>query len=349
MTELADLNLSPSDRNLLEPFLHKLRSDLANGDFLNKQFFTVDESKLAGNTHHYWLRLGLTSDPQVAIERLIPSGITPSVTTWLGNQLERKIVRRLPPEYSTVIKIPFSVSIGEVAAEREKQIAWTITNRIPTVIPYVIYFHEINRILRVLEIQRQPPTDAEIGALLIDYSYRSIAKGRKQHREVWDEENGHLVLDSRGAQFAEKVIDELKAKNLLNDSSKFADIGSGVGTKIFAVNQFSGAHATGIELHQGIMKLARVTQRRLTRIGILDPARLHQILGDALDGDVVDLAEYDVIYVYSSLGKWEIDIDEVVDRAKSGAVILFNQLPLRNLQTVERLERIEGLSVFRKS
>ena len=59
------------DRELLAQFLLGLRCDLADGDFLKEHFFTVDESKFAGNTHHYWLRFGLTADPRLAVEKMI--------------------------------------------------------------------------------------------------------------------------------------------------------------------------------------------------------------------------------------------------------------------------------------
>ncbi len=84
------------------------------------------------------------------------------------------------------------------------------------------------------------------------------------------------------------------------------------------------------------------------RLGQLDSKRLNFVEGDAFDSQVVDLGQYDIVYVYSPLGKWTIDIDEIVDRAKIGAVVIFNRLPIRNREIVEPLKNVAGLFAFRK-
>ena len=70
--------------------------------------------------------------------------------------------------------------------------------------------------------------------------------------------------------------------------------------------------------------------------------------GDALDSQVANLGLYDVFYLYSALGKWEIDVDLIVDSAKIGAVVVCNRLPIRNREIIKSLANVAGLYAFRK-
>ena len=88
--------------------------------------------------------------------------------------------------------------------------------------------------------------------------------------------------------------------------------------------------------------------RRLVRMGLLDSQRLEFVLGDAIDSQVANLGQYDIFYVYSPIGLWEIDIDVIVDSAKVGAVVVCNRLPIRNREIVTSLDNVAGLYAFRK-
>jgi SAM-dependent methyltransferase len=330
------MNLLPEQRDAIGLCLGKLRTNLANGKFLRDKFYTDDRSKLAGNTHHYWLRLGVDPDSGSTFKDFLPKDMPEPIASCLEGELKRKIFNRLPKEYSTLIKIPFSVPIEEVGDERSKTIKQTIERRLATVTPYAIFYHQINRILKSLGVEKSPPSESEIDLLLTRYSKCSIAKARQLFPEVWDEVRGYYVLDSRGAPFAKRLVKELESRNLLSGTTKFVDLGSGVGTNLFAVNFYSNIHATGIELHPEIFKLSEIANRRLAKIGILDAKRIKLQHGNAFDSKVVNIADFDVIYVYSSLGKSEIDIDEVFDRAGPNAVIIFNQLPTGNLEDISK-------------
>ncbi len=338
--------LQPYGDKLAEVLL-QLRGDLADGNFLRTHFYSVDESCLAGNTHHYWLRLGLTPDANRVFDSFA-SALPRPAAQWLKSELDRKILGRMFSEYSTLIKIPFSVEIGRVGGERAREIALCIKQRLPAVLPYAIFHLEINRLLRSLGVTVKPPNELEFDMLLAHHCQNSIDKARLCYPEVWDEERGHYVLDSRGAQFGKKLVTELKARNLLVDATKFVDVGSGNGVNVFFVNQYSAAHATGIEQHAGLAAISKVLERRLLRLGQLNANRIEFIGGDAFDASKVDLAQYDIFYIYSPLGESEIDIDQVVDGAKPGAVIIFNRLPIRNREIVRRLKNIAGLFAFQK-
>ena len=329
-------------KNLLE-----LRANFANGHFLRKHFYNVDESRLAGNTHHYWLRLGLAPDAILVIESMV-CFLPDHLAGWLTSELKRKLLRRMFPQYSTLIKIPFSVEIGKVGEERTKEVNRCIEQRLPAALPYAIFFQEIGRLLRALGVSNPPPSEAEFDVLLGHYSQNAIDKARLQFPEVWDEERGNYVLDSRGSQFAKQLVLDLESQNLLAADSKFIDVGSGSGVNVFFVNQYSDAHATGAELHAGLISISKVIKRRLNRMGQLDSGRLELIHADVFDSGAVNLALFDVVYVYSPLGEAAIDIDQVVDGIKPGAVVIFNRMPSRNRTSVERLKNVAGLYAFRK-
>ena len=346
MTELLE-NLSQLHREQIAQYLFRLRGELANGAFLRQSIYTVDESRLAGNTHHYWVRLGLDPNPAKVFQDDLPDALPDHLGQWLNGKLDRKIIQRLPREYSTLIKIPFSVPLSEISDERDKQIKSAIAHGLPSTIPYAIFHLEINRLLRNLGMDRRPPTEIEFETLLARYSKTAIAKARTRFPEVWDELRGHYVLDSRGTRFAKSLVTELQERNLLHSTSKFVDVGSGVGTNVFAVNHYSDALAVGIERHTGLHQIARVVMRRLQRLGRLDSKRTNLVQGDAFDR-ATNLEQYDILYVYSPIGMWEIDIDMVVDRAKIGAVMIFNRLPIRNRGHIEPLANVAGLYAFRK-
>ncbi len=341
-------NLLGVHRDLIAQALLRLRRDLADGTFLRQQLYTLDDSRFAGNTHHYWIRLGLDSASQTWLQDLESRKLPDRLVQWLKSQLNRKILLRLPQEYSTLVKVPFSVEIDSVADERDERIAWAIKHRLPATTPYSIFHSEINRLLKYIGHEIQPPNESEFDSLFAHYGNNAIAKSRNRFPEVWDELRGHYILDSRGSLFAKSLVTELKDRKLLLSSSKFVDIGSGIGTNVFAVNHYSKAHATGIEKHPGIMRMSHVLKRRLLRVRRLDATRLDFVLGDAFDSRAANLGQYDVFYVYSPIGKWVIDIDMIVDRAKVGSVMVLNRLPIRNRDMIEPLNNVAGLYAFRK-
>ena len=340
--------LKPSHRERLARTLLQLRRNLASGVFLKQNLYTVDDSRLAGNTHHYWIRLGLNDDLRSVLDGLVSNELPPNELAWLKTQLKRRVVWRLPREYSSLIKIPFSFGLDQVADERVRRTNLAIGRGLPAVTQYGIFHLEINRLLKLLGDTKHPPVASEISSLLAYHSRNAIAKARKRFPEVWDELRGHYVLDSRGAHFGKKLVEELVDRKLLLAGARFSDIGSGVGTNIIAVNQYSQAHATGIEIHAGLHQMSKIMVRRLTRLGLLEPQRIDFLLGDAMDATVTDLGVYDVIYVYSPIGMLEIDIDSIVDGVKVGAVVIFNRLPIRNIDIVSPLDPVAGLFAFRK-
>lgn len=341
-------NVQQSHRKQIAQVLLQLRGNLADGTFLQENLYTLDESRFAGNTHHYWIRLGLDPDSRRTLLESLSDSLPEHLVQWLMSQLERKILRRLPREYSTLVKIPFSFELSKVADERIERTAWAIRYGLPATTPYAIFHLEINRLLRYIGNGRHPPSESEFDPLFARYCKNAVAKARIQFPEVWDELCGHYVLDSRGTHFAKSLVTDLKNRELLTAASKFVDVGSGVGTNVFAVNHYSDAHATGIERHPGLWRMSKVMMRRLHRMELLDPDRLDFVLGDAFDSRAANLEQYDVLYVYSPIGMWEIDIDLIVDCAKVGAVVIFNRLPIRNREIVQPLQNVAGLYAFRK-
>ena len=341
-------NLQPSHREQIANALFQLRGDLADGLFLRESLYTCDESRFAGNTHHYWIRLGLDPNPQKFLRGVVSEALPNPLAQWLTSHLDRKIIQRLPREYSTLVKIPFSVELGRVADERTEQTERAIAHGLPAMTPYAIFHLEINRLLRAIGSANRPVTASEFGPLFANYNKNAIVKARNRFPEVWDELRGHYVLDSRGTHFAKSLVTELSDRRLMTSSSKFVDVGSGIGTNVLAANYYSHAHATGIERHPGLVQISNAMMRRLDRLGLLDSQRLELVLGDAFDSQVANLGQYDIFYVYSPLGMWEIDIDMIVDSAQVGAVIVCNRLPIRNREIVTSLENVAGLYAFRK-
>jgi tRNA A58 N-methylase Trm61 len=165
---------------------------------------------------------------------------------------------------------------------------------------------------------------------------------------MWDEAQGHYVLDSRGAVFGKALAMALRARGYLAAGARFVDVGSGTGTMVAAIGQYTEAHVTGIERHEGVMRLAKAMTRRLRRKGCLRDRQIEFVTADVFQPRSLNLADYDVLYVYSPIGRWEIDIDEVISRMRTGAVLATSSRPRRNAHSVEELPPVAGLPCFRR-
>ena len=322
--------------------LLKLRQNLCKPDFLQQHVFTRDESKFAGSTYQYWIRLHRTdvrlfdqliTDPEDKLRRRL-------------RELEKKICRQLPDVYSSLIKLPSNTkpedSVRSCLSLREQR----INDELPQSIPYAFFFTEICRFLAPhCATSWLSPTESETTALLGHLSRASIKKARSRYPELWDESKGHYVLDSRGTIFAKKFIVELVDRGLLGSRSRFVDLGSGVGTMVAAVRLFSEAHATGIEKHRGALLIARSMIRRLHRKQCLNDASIGWILGDFHESD---LSEYDMVYAYSPIGKWEFDFAQIFDRMRNGATLATSSKLPRDIQSIREIAAVAGLPCYQK-
>ena len=133
---------------------------------------------------------------------------------------------------------------------------------------------------------------------------------------------------------------------MLANGDRFLDVGSGTGTMLAAMACFTNVAVTGVERHAGVMRQARVMLRRFGRYQPMSDVRL--ITGNCWDQSVVDLSAYDVIHLYSPLGHDEIDVDSLIDRMRSGAILATSSMPHRNGHKVQPLPPVAGLPCLRK-
>ena len=281
----------------------------------------------------------------------------------------------MPPIYSSLIKLSSKIPPENSVRECLAQSAQRIAEELPVCARYAICFSQLNRLIRACDRARVlPPNDEEFAALFDHLSRHTLKQARTRFPELWDEVQGHYVLDSRGAVFATALVTGLRDRGYLHHGSRFVDVGSGTGTMVAAVQRYSAAHATGIEKHAGVMRLAKSMLRRLQRAqGLTQTSRANDevqnksvnpnssdanrpwhrqielVVGDCFESTRLDLSRYDVLYVYSPLRKWEIDVDRIIDRMQIGAILATSKSPRRNRRFVERLDPVAELSCFRKT
>jgi SAM-dependent methyltransferase len=323
-----------------------LRRNLANSAFLQQQIYTRDESKFAGSTYAYWIRLHRQHDSPDQLA-LFPAETPSQVRVELTRELRRKIFDRMPEVFSDLVKlssrVPAEDSVRECLDERDRRL-----RQMPGSLPYAIYFCQLNRLIRRFDRQLDLTPNAEEADALLDHvSRQALKRARSRFPELWDEVQGHYVLDSRGAAFAKALAMALNERGYLAPGTRFVDVGSGTGTMVAAVGQYTEAHATGIERHEGVVRLAKAMVRRLRRKGCLPDWQIEFVTADVFGPHGLNLAEYDVLYVYSPIGRWEIDIDEVIARMRTGALLATSNRPRRNAAAVEELPPVAGLPCFR--
>lgn len=143
------------------------------------------------------------------------------------------------------------------------------------------------------------------------------------------------------------MIDELNQLGLLRAGGTFLDVGSGIGTLVFAVNRWSEARAAGIEIHPGLCRVANSFRRRLFTCGAVDSQRLAIHQGDFRNNPEL-LSTADVLYVYSPIGTAAIQVDGVVEHMKPGATLVPERLPTERLADVAIQARVATLLAMRK-
>ncbi len=324
-----------------------LRRNLADSDYLQTYFYTRDESKFVDGTYVYWIRLHC--DHSRRESDILPAAVTGDLRCDLVDQLKCRVFQRVPAVFSELVKLSASVkpesSIRECLAERELR----IKQRLPTCIPYATCFSEINRLIRQLDVESDlRPSAEEIDALLEDLSQNALRRARARFPDTWDEVKGHYVLDSRGANFAKTFSLELKRRGFFRAGTRFIDLGSGTGTMVAAVNLYTDAHVTGVERHAGLMRLAEAMLHRLNRKCCNDLHRVDLITGNFLQPGTIDWSRFDVLYVYSPIGRWEIGIDAVIKRMHPGAILAMSNRPQSTANLVEEIAPVAGLTCFRR-
>ena len=325
------------------------RRNLADSDFLQRFFFSQDESRFVDSTYNYWIRLRREDEVREKLD-VFATAIPRDVREELSLRVRRQIVDRLPDEYSSLVKLSPKTdpadSVRNCLAEREQRLKYEL----PSCIPYAVYYCEINRLIKRFDAGMDiRPTTEEFDVLFDRLSMRALRKARRRFPNLWDETKGHLVLDSRGARFAKALATGLRKRGYLLKASQFVDLGSGTGTMVAAVNRYTEANATGIERHNGVMCVARSMIRRLVRKQCISSDRIKLMLGDFLRLQSVDLARYDVLHVYSPIGKWEINVDDVIDRMRTGAILAVSNRPDRHNHSVEQLEPVAGIGCLQKT
>ena len=326
-----------------------LRRGLACAPFLREYLYTQDDSRFLGSIYKYGTRLSVSANPSALLNRIC-DGLSESARQLLCDWVERLLLPTLPGEFVTVVDVPPSVSPEDAGDESRTRAEQAIAHELPASIPYARYYWELTRAARRCDPAcSASPTNEEFSALFGHGNRQSVSKARARFPALWDEQRGHYVLDTRGTRFATAFTGELRNRGLLHPGTRFLDLGSGVGTMVAAVHYFSDAHATGVEQHRGLTQLARVLLRRLSRLRPLDPQRIALKTGNAFHPEVIDLSRFDLCYVYSPIGSWELSADAVLDRLRVGAVLVANRRPRRHFDRVERLADVEGTGVYRKT
>lgn len=321
---------------------------MADGDFLRTHVYPQDTSRFVGSTYKYLAAAALPERPRhvlTALEAHLASqaNMDPQVSRWL-----ERFTSQLPAEVCTLIQLPAETPAEDSVEQCVQQGARALASSLRARLPYAWFFANVRRYLRQ---HRRPPCPAspnERRALLENYHLLLMAKARKRFPETWDTARGHYILDSRGAAFAWDFTCELVSRGLLGTDCRFLDIGSGVGTMMAAAAMNSGVHATGVEIHPGLVRLARSLFHRLGRHYPALQKRIQCVAGDVHCQSVVDIADFDVLYLYSPLVKSEIEVGPLVQRMRVGSLIITERLPTDHLDLVHFEPKVSGLFALRR-
>ena len=325
-----------------------LRRSLAESGFLRRYIYTEESGRFLGSTYKYGIRLGLRVQEHDLVNHLCANA-PPEVANGLQTFLARCLLPSLPLEFLTAVDVAPSVP-AEQAGDRCRALAeQAIAHELPASLPYAHYFIELTRMAARCDPSYTVPARPEEFLAYLGHCHRNtMAKARHRHPALWDETRGHYVLDSRGTAFATHCVQQLRDRQLLQPGTRFLDLGSGIGTMVAAVHYYSAAHATGIEQHHGLNRLASSLLRKLSRLKAYAPTRLTLKTGNAFHPEVIDLTRYDVCYVYSPLGIDVITADAVLERLQVGAVLISNRGPRRFHDRVEILPEVGGVAGYRK-
>ena len=338
----------PTDPQTAAQVFLALRHALADSAFLRRYLYTEESARFLGSTHKYGIRLATQVQEQDLIRHLCGNAGA-EVTNKLQTYLSRRLIPSLPAEFVTAVEVPASVPTDQSGDRCRALAEQSLARELPASLPFAQYFMELTR----MAPQQDPrcvtsPRLEEFSAYLGHCHRNTMAKARHRHPELWDQTRGHYVLDSRGTSFAIHFVQQLLRQNLLNPGTRFIDFGSGIGTMIATVHYYSPAHATGIEQHPGLNRLAHCLLKKLSRLKAYSRAHVSFKTGNAFHPEVIDLSRYDVCYVYSPLGIDVIKADAVLDRLRVGAVLISNRRPRRFQDRVETLPEIGGIAAYRK-
>ena len=260
--------------------------------------------------------------------------------------LER-FIDSAPNEVVTLVEAPAEIAPEDSINHCLQNSSNALAHSLWAAMPYARIFVELSRCIRARNQPLPPANLQESRALLCSYHYQLTRRARQQAPEVWDVTSGKLVFDSRGVRFAFQLFSALMNEDLLKPKSRFLDIGSGIGTMPIAAALACCDSASGIELHPQLARYGATILHRLSRFCPHVENRVTLLEGDYRHADNIDLKAYDLIYVYSALGEAAIDLDDVVQRMRPGAVLVSERLPSECLDRVSVLGKPAGLFAVR--
>ena len=322
-----------------------LRHQFANREFLLEHIYSQDCSRFDGSTYRYIVRVGLPKDRMHVMDALLDQISTPNQRELLRTKLIEPAVRLLPDEVLTVVDVPSSTPPEDSVEECLRKAEIAIVYSLWAYMPYASIFALINRFLRASGFDASLADPLELLALLCSYHRRTVSKAREQSPEVWDTAQSHYVLDSRGVQFATELTKELTARKIFTSDTTFLDVGSGIGTMAFATALASDTQVAGVEIHAQLFQLSRSILAKLSKHAPRLRQQIELILGDVAE---LDISRYDVLYVYSPLGKCEIELGPIVRRMRTGSIIISERLPTQELDLVQFEPKVFGLFVLRR-
>lgn len=350
-TPLEPLQRSEPDSYLCE--LLVLREHLTSGEYLRDALYTEDSSRFAGSTYNYSVEVALPADRNVTQDR-----IAKDVSDACGSlhqevlALIQAFSARMPSRVMTLVTLPPSVPAESSVQECLSRSRGAIVQSLCAKAPIAWLFAKIRAAARIHCQSEQYPKILECNpaqrfSLLRNTFDTGLAKARSRFPEVWNAEECDFALDSRGAQFAMDFVSELQAAGSLRHGTSFLDIGSGIGTMVSTVASFSDAKCTGVEIHPGLHRQALCHRQRLRRHGAIAQEQVSLICGDALDPEF-DFRPFDLLYLYSPLGKSSIPVDPIAKRMREGAILISAKLPEEHLNLVSIQPEICGLSSMRR-
>lgn len=319
---------------------------LADPQFLQDTLFTQDDSQFVGSSYRMLARATIPASMNVR-ETLIDH--LPSDCRRCERLLQTitRYADDLPGQVKTLVDVPRNTPPEDsmVLLRKIGQLALQVSLLGHT--PFAALHASLLRTMHPGSRRLTAASELVCGAVLTNYHTLYAARVHKNWPELWNAHQGELVFDSRGVFSAHQLIDELKQRGMLRSKDMLLDVGSGIGTLPFAVNRWSEASSSGIELHPGLYRAAKSYQRRLHACGAIDNERLTMHQGDFRSTPNV-LAQADVLYVYSPLGTSAIQLDDVVQCMKPGAVLISERLPALRLADVEIQARVATLLTMRK-
>lgn len=130
------------------------------------------------------------------------------------------------------------------------------------------------------------------------------------------------IYAQSGFKAVVQLVEFLRDQGELGSGKTFADLGSADGLVVHLVQAMTGAEVTGFEKDHDLLQRAPALTFQLGQRGVVDPAKVHWIEGDAQEQD---LSQFDVLYCYPSLkgGDWAFTPFSFVYRMRPGALLVF--------------------------